>query len=109
MPATEQTWRDSKLMHLVFGISSLAMLATTIWMLAADHRREWKDYQRKFQQVEVWTTQARISQQESDAFHRELAAFKEELDAARNEVPDQQAINEFKGAVEQDAKDRKAE
>ena len=25
------------------------MLVTTIWMLAADHRREWKDYQRKFQ------------------------------------------------------------
>ena len=49
MPATEQTWRDSKLMHVVFGISALAMLVTTVWMLAADHRREWKDYQRKFQ------------------------------------------------------------
>ena len=49
MPATEQTWRNSKLLHVVFGISGLAMLITTIWMLAADHRREWKDYQRKFQ------------------------------------------------------------
>ena len=39
MPATEQTWRVSKLMHLIFGISALAMLITTIWMLAADHRR----------------------------------------------------------------------
>ena len=28
MPATEQTWRDSKLMHLIFGISALAMLKT---------------------------------------------------------------------------------
>ena len=63
MPATEQTWRDTKRMHVIFGICSLAMLVTTVWMLAADHRRELKDYQRKFQHVESWTTQARISQQ----------------------------------------------
>ncbi len=47
MPATEQTWRDSKLLHLVFGVTSLLMLVCTIWMLAADHRREWKDYQKQ--------------------------------------------------------------
>ena len=26
MPANEQTWRDSKLLHVVFGISSIVML-----------------------------------------------------------------------------------
>ena len=42
MPATEQIWRSPKRMHLVFAISSVAMLVTTVWMLAADHHREWK-------------------------------------------------------------------
>ncbi len=47
-------------MHVIFGVSGLAMLGTTIWMLAADHDREWKDYQRKFRKVEAWTTQSRL-------------------------------------------------
>ena len=59
MPATEQTWRDSKLLHVIFGISSLAMLMATIWMLADDHNREWKQYQREFREVETWTAQSR--------------------------------------------------
>ena len=47
MPATEQTWRDQKLLHLLFGITSLALLIATVWMFAKDHAREWKGYQRK--------------------------------------------------------------
>src|SRR6185312_17391125 len=96
MPATETTWRDQKLMHLVFGISSLAMLLTTIWMLAADHRREWKDYQRKFQHVEAWTTQARISQEEDDAYYKTKADLQADLGKARQAVPDRDLIDQFK-------------
>ena len=59
MPATEQTWRESKLLHLVFGLSALGMLVATVWMLAADHRREWKDYRQKFEGIEAWTTASR--------------------------------------------------
>jgi cytochrome c551/c552 len=107
MPATEQTWRDQKLMHLVFGISSLAMLLTTIWMLAADHRREWKDYQRKFQHVEAWTTQARISQEEDDAYYKTLADLQAGLDKARQVVPDRGLIDQFKQSVLDDFRARK--
>jgi mono/diheme cytochrome c family protein len=108
MPATEQTWRDSKLLHVVFGISSLAMLITTIWMLAADHRREWKDYQRKFQQVETWTTQARISQQESDQYHAQLTEARTALEQARQVVPERDTIDQFEQAVAEDAEARHA-
>lgn len=72
MPATEQTWRDSKLLHVVFGISSLAMLLTTIWVLAADHNREFKRWKRKFRDVETWTIQSRINAQDSDEFESAL-------------------------------------
>ncbi len=109
MPATEQTWRDSKLMHLIFGISSLAMLGTTIWMLAADHRREWKDYQRTFQGIETWTAQARISQQKSEQYHQELKQAEDALQAALAKVPDGKLLDAFEDAARQDASTRHEE
>src|SRR5215831_3675688 len=63
MPATESTWRSLKSMHFVFGIASVAMLITTVWMLAADHNRTWKNYQREFRDIESWTADARVNEQ----------------------------------------------
>ena len=51
MPATEDTLRNQRLMHAIFGASSMILLFATIWMFAADHSREWKGYQRKGRQV----------------------------------------------------------
>lgn len=45
MPATEQTWRNQKLLHRVFAVASLSLLGATMWMFYADHNREWKHYQ----------------------------------------------------------------
>ena len=36
MPATEQTWRDLKMLHVVFGVTAIVLLISTIAMLAAD-------------------------------------------------------------------------
>ncbi len=52
MPATEETYRRQTTLHLVFAISSIAMLLSTVWMVLADHIRPWKEVQREFQQVE---------------------------------------------------------
>src|SRR5271168_2185091 len=52
MPATEETYRRQPTLHLVFAISSIAMLLSTVWMVLADHIRPWKQVQREFQQVE---------------------------------------------------------
>ncbi|MGD9723675.1 MAG: hypothetical protein AB7O59_05020 [Pirellulales bacterium] len=108
MPATEQTWRDSKLLHLVFGLTAVAMLATTVWMLAADHRREWKDYQNKFQDLEAWTAQARISQEQSTAYTDTQKELEEKLAATQRVVPDPAVIVRFEDAVRRDAAARKA-
>jgi len=106
MPATEQTWRDSKLMHLVFGLSALGMLLATVWMLAVDHRREWKDYQKKFQGIEAWSTEARITQEASEEFREQLKAAKGEFEAAIREVPPGDLIDRFVDTVLDDAKSR---
>jgi len=107
MPATEQTWRDSKLLHLVFGISSLLMLVCTIWMLAADHRREWKTYQRKFQGIETWTAQARIGQQQSAEYEQKLRAAEEALNKARRQVPPGELVDQFNQQVRSHAEELK--
>ncbi len=104
MPATEQTWRDSKLMHLVFGITSILMLVCTIWMLAADHRREWKVYQRKFQGIEAWTAQARLNQQASAQYENDVREAEEKLAETREQVPAGTLVNQFNDRVREHAK-----
>jgi cytochrome c2 len=99
MPATEQTWRDSKLLHLIFGITALLMLIGTIWMLAADHRREWKVYQGKFQNIEAWSAQARLSQQENQQYEKEVADAHAALAKAQQEVPPATLVNQFNDLV----------
>ena len=39
MPATEETYRPQPILHIVFAISSIAMLLATVWMVMADHFR----------------------------------------------------------------------
>ncbi len=95
MPATEQTWRDSKILHFVFGITSLAMLVTTLWMLAADHLREWKDVQRKFRDIETWTAQSRLDEQETDKFTEQTQDLENNLAVVRSRVPAPEPVNAF--------------
>jgi cbb3-type cytochrome oxidase cytochrome c subunit/peptidoglycan hydrolase CwlO-like protein len=52
MPASEETYRSQPTLHLIFAISSIAMLLSTVWMVMADHLREWKRVQREFHVVE---------------------------------------------------------
>ncbi len=52
MPATEETYRSQPTLHIVFGISSIAMLLAIVWMILADHLRPWKEVQREFHYVE---------------------------------------------------------
>lgn len=101
MPANEQTWRDQKLLHIFFGVTGLAMLVGTIWMLAADHTREWKGYQRRFRDVEAWTTNVRLAAEKTGEWevqHRELEA---KVEAARASVPEKRLIDEFIATAKQ--------
>ena len=107
MPATEKTWRDQKLLHVVFGFSSILMLVSTIWMFAADHDREWKGYQRTFRNVEekliTWRMAAEESEKRSD--YEQLMG---QLVDAQLEPLDQDLYARFKSAVENEAEERGA-
>jgi cytochrome c2 len=109
MPASEQIWRNPKRMHLIFAISSLLMLVTTLWMLAADHHREWKAFQRKFRDVETWSVESRIQQTENDQYEHELADRKAALEDAQHEVPPAEQVDNFKQTLIDAAKQRGAD
>ena len=109
MRSSEKTFYNIKRLHLMFVISATALLAVTVWMLAADHRRPWKQYQRTFRdRIEPWITQVQINRQRD----RQLDAREEELKAAlekaRRAVPDEASIAEFRTEVEEDALRREA-
>jgi cbb3-type cytochrome oxidase cytochrome c subunit len=69
-----------KLMHAVFGVASVAMLVTTVWMLADDHNRQWKNYQRQFRDIETWTNVAQINEQQTSDYKLTEAELKKKLE-----------------------------
>jgi len=80
MPASEETYYPQPLLHLIFAVSSIAMLAATVWMVMADHLRPWKQVQRDFQTIERAKLQA--SEQEKLQEQRDKSQAQiEEIDA----------------------------
>ena len=53
MPAAEETYRRQSSLHIVFAVTSIAMMGSVVWMILADHLRPWKQVQRDFHQVET--------------------------------------------------------
>ncbi len=105
MPATEQTWRNLKLLHVVFGITAVLLLIATIAMLAADHARPWKKYQKEFRELETWSAAARVDEQDSATFQEAGRALEESLAAARREPVAPALVTKFLGQARIDAED----
>lgn len=95
MPATEQTWYNSKVMHVVFGASSLALLGATVWMLADDHGRSWKQYQRKAAVVEAAYTQYQIDDQLTADYLQQEQALEAAVEEAQGVVPESADVDAF--------------
>ncbi|MCA9248221.1 MAG: c-type cytochrome, partial [Planctomycetales bacterium] len=96
MPATEQTWRNQKTLHVVFGLSSLAMLIATIWMFAKDHAREWKDYQATQLRIDQFFLTGRMSEAQTAKFHQQVGQAQQALVEAQGRAFDSGKLAEFK-------------
>jgi cytochrome c551/c552 len=83
MPATEQTWRNLKILHVAFAVAAIVLLVATVLMLAADHDRPWKKYARGFRNLETWTAATRVAEQDSKSFAEESARLEAALADAR--------------------------
>ena len=96
MPSSDSTYYNVKRLHVVFAAASLALLAVTAWMVAADHWREWKVYQRTFRdRVEPWLTEAWVREKETEEFATEEKELEEARAKAREAVPDRSLIRGF--------------
>jgi cytochrome c551/c552 len=98
MPATEKTWRDQMLMHVIFGVSALVMLVGTIWMLAKDHAREWRATELADRNKEKWTAAAML-EQETGLSQSKLDDLNEKHAAAKAAPVDQAHVTQFKQRV----------
>jgi cytochrome c2 len=97
MPATEKTRIDTKVLNLVFGIASIGLFLSTLWLLAADHSRKWKDYQRKFQEIENWTLVSRDNEQQTENYTLAENALQAAVDRAILTPPSQTEVDAFIG------------
>jgi cbb3-type cytochrome oxidase cytochrome c subunit len=87
MPASEETYYQQPTMHLVFAISSIVMLLVTVWMIAADHFRPWKQVQREFQAVERAKLDAAKKEKEEEQKQKYQAQI-DEVDRKIKEAED---------------------
>ena len=100
MPANEQTWRDQKRTHVIFGVSSVVMLLATIWMFGADHDREWKGYQKQYYwNLETWNNQARVYEKLAAEYQTSLADLRAALEQQRGAVPDKSLLKTYLDAA----------
>src|SRR5262245_30144096 len=82
MAASDQTYRSQKSLHVVFAVSSVAMLATTVWMFWDDYNRPFKKEQREFRTVEEELAKRELLASAPDAARREQVV-QAEKDLAR--------------------------
>jgi mono/diheme cytochrome c family protein len=52
MAATDKTYRNQRVLDIVFGVSCVLMLLSVVWMFVQDYNREFKAVQRDFRRVE---------------------------------------------------------
>jgi len=108
MPATEQTWRNLKILHVVFAVAALALLVATVTMLAADHDRPWKKYARGFRDLETWSAEARIEQQDLAGYRARGKELTEALAEARRAPLEPSLAEAFVAAAKQVPEDAQA-
>jgi len=87
MPATEETYRKQPALHVVFAVSSIAMLLVIVWMIMADHLRGWKQVQRDFHRVETRKLEA-LKQEKERTRSAKVKADLVEVDRKLKEADD---------------------
>ena len=86
MPATEKFSRSLKTLHVVFAVSSVVMFVATIWMMDADHRDEWRTYQKIGFRRDAALQAQQIQNIESPEYAAKLASLNAAHKAAESKL-----------------------
>ena len=73
-------------LNVVFAVSSLFVLVTTVWMVWDDYDREWKNYQRQFTRLELEVTRVTLAQAEQEVDQPRVAELTLQREAAEQQL-----------------------
>ncbi|MFW6169720.1 MAG: hypothetical protein ACODAD_04455 [Planctomycetota bacterium] len=108
MPATERTYYNMRRLHVVFAISSVLLLLATVWMLARDHFRCWKEIQRKTDRIEIRLARWKQLQARTDTVVNERKRLKTQWAELMSRPFSEETLEAFRSQVRSDAKRRGA-
>lgn len=78
----------------VFGISSIAMLIVTFWMVLDDYGREWKGVQREFLSIKKAKYEKQIEEENAKLDQNKIKELSEQLAAKQKELEGREADKE---------------
>ena len=71
-------------LNMIFAIASCVLLLALIWLVADDYSREWKNYQRKFRELEIEKTRVKYDYAANELQGKdEYKALEGQLEEAR--------------------------
>src|SRR6476469_2483106 len=87
-------------LNVVFAASSLFLLLSVVWMVWDDFDREWKNTQRRFNQLELEVTRAQLANAASAVDKNKLAQLDaQRKDAEKNITANQAKFDELQAKV----------
>jgi mono/diheme cytochrome c family protein len=85
--ATDQTYRNQRMLDVAFGLSCVLMLVSVVWMFYDDQYRDWKKEQRNFFPVkEAMAQRATIALAPDDAQMKAIEAAQKSVSDTREKV-----------------------
>ena len=72
MPVPTDTFRNIKILNLIFAVSAMLLLVATGWMVLADHHREWHHFQKDANLWQEAMTRDAMNQAITDDWERNL-------------------------------------
>lgn len=108
MPATEQYWRPLGTLHKVFAGSALALLVSTLVMMAFDQNREWRRYQLQAEELRAAQLRAERAGLQSPSYTEELQRLRAAVQQSEADLADkaqeigalEQQLQELNGEME---------
>jgi len=82
--------RDVDKLNLIFAAVAVGCLLSVIWMVWDDYAREWKRYQRQFQEIEREVTEQQLADLQAQLDQQRLAELTASRDAAEEALAAQQ-------------------
>lgn len=88
---------DRDKVNKVFAISSVAFLLSVTWMIAADAKREWKDWQKAFNGMEIAVSEMKLKDAEFEAVKGGWEEAFDKREAARAEAEAEKGVRDELG------------